>query len=97
MSEVMAGAELERTRTQIAELRAQWRAAKIVVEPRIAFLRVSDSSADLYDEYFNKSYLVDAQTKQPMQQPGPGGTAKVSYQLERADGVWRVIDGTRHD
>ncbi len=97
LPEVMAGAELERTRAEIVGLRDQGRAAKIVVEHRIAFLRVSDSRAELYDEYFNKSYLVDTQTKQPVQPPGSGGIAKISYQLEKGDGVWRVVDGMRHD
>jgi hypothetical protein len=97
LSEVMAGAELTRTRQQIAELKAQGKAAKIIVEHRIAFLEVGETDARLYDEYFNKSYLVDAQSKQPLQAPGPGGVAKVSYQLRKIDGTWRVIDGMRHD
>ena len=97
LPEVMAGAELERERQQITDLKNQGRAANIVAEHRIAFVRVSDTSAELYDEYLNKSYLIDATTRQAIQPPGPGGTAKVTYQLEKADGVWRVIDGRRLD
>lgn len=97
LSEVMAEAELARTRQQIDDLKAQGRAARIVVEHRIAFLEVSESRARLYDEYLNKSYLVDPQRKQSVQTPGPGGVAKVSYELKKIDGAWRVIDGVRHD
>lgn len=97
LSEVMAGAELKREREQIAELKSQGRAARIAVEHCIVFLKVSGSKAELYDEYLNRSHLVSMETKQPIQQPGPGGVAKVLYRLEKTDGVWRVVDGTRHD
>ncbi len=97
LPEVMAGAELERERQQIEELKVQGRAAKIDVEHRIAFVKVAETRAEIYDEYINKSYLVDAQTKQPIRTPGPGGIAKVSYQLQKIDGVWKVVDGTQHD
>ncbi|MHB1131014.1 MAG: hypothetical protein ACYC4L_01360 [Chloroflexota bacterium] len=97
LSEVMAEAELARTRQQIDDLKAQGRAARIVVEHRIAFLEVGETKARLYDEYLNRSYLVDPQSKQAVQTPGPGGVAKISYELKRIDGAWRVIDGTRHD
>ncbi|MCL5107382.1 MAG: hypothetical protein M1401_00615 [Chloroflexi bacterium] len=97
LSEVMAEAELARTRQQIDDLKAQGRAARIVVEHRIAFLEVGEAKARLYDEYLNRSYLVDPQSKQAVQTPGPGGIAKVSYELKKIDGAWRVIDGMRHD
>lgn len=97
LPDVMAGAELEREQQQISELKAQGRAVKIDVEHRIAFVRVGEANAELYDEYVNRSYLVDAQTKQPIRTPGPGGTAKVSYRLQKIDGVWKVVDGQRFD
>jgi hypothetical protein len=97
LSEVMAGAELERSRQQVAELKSQGRAAKIVVDHMLAFLQVSERQAQLYDYYTNRSYVVDAATKQPIQTPGPGGIAKVSYDLQKIDGVWKVVDGRRHD
>lgn len=97
LSEVMSGAELARTEQQIDELKAQGRAARIVVEHRIAFLEVGETEARLYDEYLNKSYLVDPQSEQAIQTPGPGGTAKVSYELQKIEGAWRVVDGMRHE
>jgi hypothetical protein len=97
LPEVMAGAELEREQQQVSELKAQGRAVKTDVEHRIAFVRVGEANAELYDEYVNRSYLIDAQTKQAIRTPGPGGTAKVSYRLQKIDGVWKVVDGQRFD
>jgi hypothetical protein len=96
MSDVMADPELARNVKQVEDLKAQSQAAKVVITRHsIAFTKVSPDQAEIYDEYVNQSYLVDAQTKQPLVTPGPGGVAKVSFQLRKIDGVWKVTDGTR--
>jgi hypothetical protein len=97
LPEVMAGPALEREREQIGQLRAKGQAAKIVVEHHITFVSIAPTNAELYDEYENKSFPVDAQTKQPIGTPGPGGIAKVSYVLQKIDGTWKVVDGAVHE
>jgi hypothetical protein len=97
LPEVMAGPALDREREQIDQLRARGQAAKLVVEHHIALRSAGPTTAVVYDEYVNKSYLVDAQTKEPVGTPGPGGIAKVSYVLEKIDGSWKVVDGVVYE
>lgn len=95
LPEVMAGAELDRDVQQVKDLRDKGQAMKIDVNHKLVFLQVSDAASRLYDEYFNKSYYVDGATKQPIGTPGPGGVAKITYDLQKLDGTWKVVDGAR--
>ena len=98
LADVMADPELTRDIKQVDDLKAQSKAARVVItQHSIAFLKVAPDQAEIYDEYVNQSYLVDPQSKQPFGTPGPGGVAKVSYQLQKIDGVWKVTDGTRNN
>ena len=95
LADVMGGAELTRDQEQVEQLKAQNQAVHIEVVHRLAFVNVGEDKAQLYDEYTNTSYLVDPVSKAALGSPGPGGIAKVSYQLEKTDGTWKVMDGAR--
>lgn len=95
LSEVTAGVELTRDQQQIDDLKAQNRAIKVEINYRLAFVNSSQDSAELFDDSFNKSYYVATDTKQPQGSPGSGGPVKVSYVLQKLQGTWKVVDGSR--
>jgi len=97
LSEVMSDPELSRQEKEIQDLKSQGRAAKLVAEHRIAFAKVSPESAVIYDEYLNRSVFVDPTTKQERPTSAPPETEKISFEMRKIDGTWRVVDGTRHD
>jgi len=97
LSEVMSGAELARQEQQIRDLQAQGRAAKLEVQHRIAFVQVSPDHAVIYDEYLNRSIFVDPVTKQELPTKEPPATEKISFEMRRINGSWKVVDGARHD
>ena len=96
LPEVMDGPALEREREQIADLEARGVAAVIEVEHEVGLLSLSPDEAELYDEYLNRSYLVDPATKEPVGAPEPEEVVKVSFRLKKIDGVWKVVDSERH-
>ena len=97
LPEVAAGQALERERQEIARLQAEGKAARIVVDLRFRVVQATNSTATIQDDFENRSYLVDAVTKQPIG-PLPTGAdiVKVSFDLQKIDGAWRVVDGTRY-
>ena len=96
LPEVMDGPALEREREQIADLEARGMAAVIEAEHEVGLLSLSQEEAELYDEYLNRSYVVDRATKEPVGTPEPEEVVKVSFRLKRIDGVWKVVDSERH-
>lgn len=96
LAEVMDGPALEREREQIADLEARGVAAVIEAEHEVGLLSLSPDEAELYDEYLNRSYLVDPATKEPVGAPEPEEVVKVSFRLKKIDGVWKVVDSERH-
>ena len=97
LGEVMSDPELSRQDKEIQDLKSQGRAAKLVAEHRIAFAKVSPESAVIYDEYLNRSVFVDPTTKQERPTSAPPETEKISFEMRKIDGTWRVVDGTRHN
>lgn len=97
LSEVMSGAELARQEQQIRDLKAQGRAAKLEAQHRIAFVQVSADHAVIYDEYLNRSIFVDPVTKQELPTKEPPATEKISFEMRKINGNWKVVDGARHD
>jgi len=93
---VMAGPALEREREQIADLEARGVAAVIEADHEVGLLSLTPEEAELYDEYLNRSYLVDPATKEPVGVPEPEEIVKVSFRLKKIDGVWKVVDSERH-
>jgi hypothetical protein len=97
LAEVMAGDELIRTEQQIQQLKAQGRAAKLDVVHQTAFVKVAPDSAIVYDQYLNRSVFMDAATKEELKTSQPPTTEKLSFHMEKVGGVWKVVEGVRHD
>jgi hypothetical protein len=97
LPEVMAGPALEREQQQISDLQARGVAAVIEGDHEVGLLSLTQDEAELYDEYVNRSYLIDPVTRQPVGAPEPEETVKVSFRLQKLDGVWKVVDSERHD
>ncbi|MDI6857200.1 MAG: hypothetical protein QME71_02670 [Dehalococcoidia bacterium] len=97
LGEVMTGPQLQRTQQEIENLRQRGRAAKIVVEHDffIAELDPVAGTATVRDAYANRSYEVDAQTKEMVGQAAPGTVLTDTYFLVKEGGAWKVRDGIR--
>ena len=96
LPDVMAGPALERERQQIGDLQARGVAAVIEGDHEVGLLSLAPDEAEVYDEYVNRSYLVDPVTREPVGAPEPEETVKVSFRLQKLDGVWKVVDSERH-
>ncbi len=96
LGEVTAGAELARQEQQIRDLRSRGRAAKLEVDHRIAFANVSPERAVIYDEYLNRSLFVDAITKQELPTKEQPETEKISFEMRKINGTWKVVDAAQH-
>jgi hypothetical protein len=97
LNEVMAGAELDRETTQINDLKAQGHAGKLDVEHHYLIASRAPDQAVVYDEYLNKSLYLDASTKQELPTASPPSVEKISYDLQKTNGSWKVIGGERQD
>lgn len=97
LSEVTAGAELDRMTQQITGLKAQSHAVKVDVDHHYLIASRATDSAVVYDEYVNRSVFLDAATKQVIPTSSPPATEKVSFDLQKVDGTWKVIGGALHD
>jgi len=94
---VMAGPELARSLQQMKDLQAQGRAGKVDVDHHYLLASVSPDHAVVYDEYLNRSVFIDAKTKQVIPTSSPPATEKISYDMQKIDGVWKVVDGAQHN
>ena len=97
LGQVMAGAELQREQEQLADLKRRGRAGLIDADHRITFREVSPGKAVIYDEYLNKSVLLDATTKQRIPTNETPNTERVTYELNLVGGAWKVVDGALQD
>ena len=99
LAEVMMSPHLERTQREIDNLRQRGRAAKIVVEHNFVVLKLDPAAgtATIRDEYTNRSYEVDAQTKDMVGQAGSGTVLTDTYFLVKDGGTWKVRDGIREN
>lgn len=92
---VAKGAELERIHEEIADLRSQGRAARVVVTHNPVVVEVSGTSARLLDEMVNNSFFVDPVTKEPPVASGSGEVLRDTFELELVNGDWLVVRSTR--
>jgi hypothetical protein len=97
LDEVMAGTELQLALERIEGLRSSNQAAKIDVEHNHVIVDISSTTAAIEDRYLNKSYLVDATSKQPLQSPDEGEIESIACRLELRDGIWKVVEVVRVD
>ena len=88
---------MSRQEQEVSDLRAKGRAAKLEVDHHIAFASVSPEHAVVYDEYLNRSVFVDPVTKQELSTNAPPETEKISFELQRISGTWKVVDGAQHE
>jgi hypothetical protein len=97
LPQVAAGAALDRELEETAQLQAEGRAARVVVDLRFRIVQATDTSATIFDDVENRSYFIDARTKQPIGPPPDSAQIyKMSYELQKIDGSWRVVDATRY-
>jgi hypothetical protein len=99
MPEVAAGPQLTREQQNIRELQVRGRAGRLNVEHSspIAFIELAPDSAVVYDEYLDRSRLVDPTTKQEVGADGLTDVEKLSFRLQRTNGAaWKVVDSARH-
>ena len=97
LPEAMTEPHLERTRQEIQSLRQRGRAAKIDVEHDFLILQVDAAAgtATIRDRYTNRSYEVNAETKEMVGEAAPGTVLTDTYFLVKEGGVWKVRDGIR--
>lgn len=93
--EVAAGEELERIREEIEMLRADGVALRVVVEHDFAVVQASADSAVVIDEYQDRSFTVDPETKEPPTATVTGELVTDSYEFSRIDGRWVVVRSRR--
>ncbi len=92
---VASGDRLNEALAEVADLKAQGKAAKIQVEHHYFVFDVTETTANVHDEYDNKSYTIDPRTKAPLGSPGTTQHLVDTYSLQRIDGVWKVVRGLR--
>ncbi|MFN8473870.1 MAG: hypothetical protein U0822_16895 [Anaerolineae bacterium] len=97
LPEVAADKELVQAQQQVNDLKAQGRAAKLDVEHRTAFAKVTPTQAVIADEYLNKSVFVDPVTKEELKTSSPPTVEKLSFTMRKIDGQWKVVEALRYD
>ncbi|MGE0538770.1 MAG: hypothetical protein AB7R89_01135 [Dehalococcoidia bacterium] len=95
VQDVAAGDRLQRIQEEINELRRRGVAARTNVINNPVLVEIDTDSATIYDELVNNSFYVDAVTKQPSQASGSGEVVRDTYQLQKIDGVWKVVGSSR--
>ncbi len=95
LEEVMTGPRLERGLNEIQDLRDQGRAVDIVVENDPVVVQIEGDRAVVHDEYENRSYFIDATTKEPLSRPEGSQTIRDTVTLTRVDQTWKVLDTLR--
>jgi hypothetical protein len=97
LGEVLADVELTRSAEDVRRLRAAGHAAHVEVEHNFGLRRVTPDEATVYDEYVNRSILLDAVTKQPVStKEPPPNVVKMSFEMKRIEGVWKIVDTVDH-
>lgn len=98
LPQVLGNPKLGREQAEIAQYKADGHAAKLIVDHHIALVQVSADHAVVYDEYLNRSVFVDPTTKRELPtSSAPPHVEKHSYDMQKINGVWKVVDGARHD
>jgi hypothetical protein len=91
----MAGPALERERAGIESLRSQGQAQVIDIEHRAEMIEAVADEGVIYDPYLNRTYRIDATTKQRVEPEFEPETVNIAYLLQPIDGVWKVVDAIR--
>ena len=103
LDEVAAGSALAGLQKDIEGDRAQGRALQTSVQHEFVVLSVDGDTAQVADRYRDSSIYVDPVTQQPLPgqvipaSPDQAPEVKVIYQMQRIDGVWKVVGGQRYE
>lgn len=97
LADVMTGPRLERALDEVEGLRNDGRAVRVVVENNPLVVEVENDEATVFDEYENSSYLVDPETKEPVDTPPNAETIRDTVTMVRIDGTWKVLDSVREE
>lgn len=95
VEDFVSGEELDGIREEIATYEANGVAARISVEHDFTVVSADEMSAVVIDQYVNNSFFVDAETKEPEEGEGTGEVFRDTVFMERIDGRWVVVRGTR--
>ncbi len=82
--------ELRRIQEQVDSFKQRKQAVRVDVSHRYFVFDVSGDDAKVYDEITNRSWAVDAVTKEPSKGPGESDLEKDTYFFKKIDGTWRV-------
>jgi hypothetical protein len=104
---VADGPELQRILTRIDSLKSQGEAIQVNVEHLVHVVRLSgaESNIGVADKFIDRSYIIDANTKEAIHPPDASGTDALKqaqgteendlYIFKQVDGVWKVIGSLR--
>jgi len=90
LSRVAAGNELQRVESEVAGFKKRGYAVRVRVTHHALIVSITGDTATVYDEVLNRSYAVDAVTKQPGQGSSQADREKNVYSLQKFQGVWKV-------
>jgi len=90
MSRAAAGNELQRVVSEVAGFKKRGYAVRVRVTHHALIVSITGDTASVYDEVLNRSYAVDAVTKQPGQGSSQADREKNVYSLQKFHGVWKV-------
>jgi hypothetical protein len=94
LTEIMAGTELTAEQQAIKDLQASGRAQRVDVEHHELIAWATSDAATVLDEYVSHTVLVDAATKEPVEDP-PSAPFRVAYLFRKVDGRWLAVDAVR--
>lgn len=95
VEESAIGEELDAIREEIEQLRADGLALRVDVEHDFLVAEVSETSAVLIDQIVNRSFYVDAETKEPSEGEGSGEVLRHIVDMELIAGRWVVARVTQ--
>ena len=96
LSDILAGPALQRVTDEVNQLKAQGRPVSVIeTQHKVAFAQVTESTATLIDEYTNESVYADPKTKQPLGSNDQPDLVRQSYQFQKVNNTWKIMDGTR--
>lgn len=95
LTDVMAGDALQRITDEVNRLASQHRPVMIIeTNHHVAIVKLSNTSATLADEFLDGSEYVDAKSGEPIKRTTPPDQVLMTYQFQKTDTTWKVIQGT---
>ncbi|MFN8472168.1 MAG: hypothetical protein U0822_08270 [Anaerolineae bacterium] len=95
LNEVLSGDALGWVRDEVRSAKADGRPVKIDVDHAYALTRTTPTSSTVVDQYVSRSVYVDPQTKQPLPRTDPPRRVQQSFDMQKMDGMWKVVGGSR--